>query len=607
MRYSSRCCGIVAILFWIAACSSGGGDGGGGGPGGMSGTGGSAGSGGAAGTGGGVGGTGGAASNNGPVIDYAGTVGTQGGVIEAHRGRVVLEFSEGAVSEDTFIRVSPLANVGVPGMVTPTAFDFGPDGAVFDAPVTLTLAYNQSEVPDGFDETQFVLLGTSHETGELVPVPGSTVDPDANTISATISGFSTYGMAISNCTLEGNPLLPWCPPRCGLVPPTYPDDPGGELDPSFGTDGTFTVDLGANAGNTDVRDLIIDDEDRLLIAAQVVRASVIGVLPDGEGLDPSFGDEGVARYTDTTNSLVMSMALRTDGRILLYGLRQPAGGGLNLLLARFLRNGELDPSFGEDGVVLDLRQERLSGGGDVATLPDGRVLVFDAFGLYRFLEDGSADPSFGIEGLVVPENFGTVSNVLRRANDEWIGTWAQNIQVINSDGSAGPLYRGQLGGASVGGFEEIGGGLYVLGGSRRSGSGPDATSEVYAARVRPGDEPGSLEFDPCFGGTGSRTYSFGESAAGADSAVQADGRVVIVGGASTDRGDSDLVVVRIRPDGEIDRGFGNDGIVYLDFGGDDTGRAVAIDDEGRIVVVGTSLVGDRLLGERTVVMARLLP
>jgi hypothetical protein len=65
---------------------------------------------------------------------------------------------------------------------TPTTFDFGPDGTVFAAPVTLTLGYNQSEIPDGANESELIMLASSHGTGELVPVPGSTVDPGANTI-----------------------------------------------------------------------------------------------------------------------------------------------------------------------------------------------------------------------------------------------------------------------------------------------------------------------------------------------------------------------------------------------------------------------------------------
>lgn len=609
MREVFRYSALAALLACgLMACSSDDNDNGGGGAGGAAGTGGSAGSGGSAGDGGGVGGTDRAVDNNGPVIDYAGTVGPEGGLVEAHNGRVSLDFSAGAVSQDTNIRVSPLSNVGVPGVVTPTAFDLGPDGAVFDSPVTLTLGYNQSEIPGGVDETALIMLTSSHQTGELVPVPGSTVDPVANTISATISGFSTFAAALPNCTisLEGGPL-PWCPPQCGVVPPTFPDDPGGELDTSFGIDGTFTFELGL-ASSTDVRELIIDDEDRLLIGASELRMSVIRVLPDGEGLDPSFGDEGVARaFTDTSDSQALSMALRTDGRIVLHGVRQPAGGGLDLVLARFLRDGALDPSFGEDGVVLDLRQQ-VAGGGQVATLPDGRVFVVEPGfpqSIYRFLEDGSPDPSFGDDGIVTPVSPG--ARVLRRATADWLTTSGNSIRVINADGSEGTLYQGMGSIGTAGGFEEIGGGLYVMGGSRRYGTGLNITYDVWAARFRPSDEPGSLISDPCFGGSGSRTYNFGESVGGADSAVQSDGRVVIVG-STTDRGDDDdLVVVRIRPDGEIDRGFGTDGIVYLDFGGDDRGRAVAIDDQGRIVVVGSSRVGDAIFGDRFAVMARLLP
>jgi len=82
----------------------------------------------------------------------------------------------------------------------------------------------------------------------------------------------------------------------------------------------------------------------------------------------------------------------------------------------------------------------------------------------------------------------------------------------------------------------------------------------------------------------------------------------VIAGSTNDRGDDDdLFVVRIRPDGELDAGFGTDGIVYIDFGGDEAGGSVAIDDQGRIVVAGSSRVGDSLTGDRFGVVARLLP
>lgn len=599
------CCGLAAILLLgLAACSSEGG-----GAGGASGTGGSAGSGGVAGTGGngagGVGGTGGAASNNGPVIDYAGTVGAEGGVVEAHRGRVKLEFSPGALSEDTFIRVSPLSNIGVPGMVTPTAFDFGPDGTVFDAPVTLTLGYNQSEIPDGVDESSLIMLASSHDSAEMIPVPGSTVDPVANTISATVSGFTVFGMAIPNCTFEGGPL-PWCPARCAPPYPTFEDDEGGELDATFGDAGKFSFELGY-ASSTGCCDLLIDEEGRLLLGASEVRMSVIRVLPDGEGLDTSFGDDGVALvWTQNEDSFASSIALRTDGRIVLHGARQPPGGGLDLMIARFMPDGSFDTSFGDEGVVLDLREQNWASG-RVATLPDGGVLVTDAVTrtIRQFLPDGSPDLSFGTDGISAADPEFAAAPIVRRATGDWLLGRSTGVQVVDAEGAADILYGNTGARGNPGAFLEVAGGVYVLG-SRTSALIGDPV-HVWAARFRPGDEPGSLESDPCFAGNGGGIYDFGGSEAGSGTAVQADGRIVI-GGSTNDRGDDDdMFVVRIRPDGELDAEFGTDGIVYIDFGGDEAGGDVAIDEQGRIVVAGSSRRGDAITGDRYGVVARILP
>ncbi len=548
---------------------------------------------------GGVGGTGGGIDEA-PVIDYAGTVGASGGIIEARNGRVVLAFPAGAVSEDTDIRVSPLVNVGVPGAITPTAHDFGPDGATFGAPVTLTLEYDEADLPAGIDEAaDLFILGTSHTTGELVPVAGSTVNAAANTVSAPIDGFSTFLIAIS--CVPGLVLDPWCPAKCEDPPPTYPDDPGGDLDTSFGTAGKLTFELGL-ASSTGTSDLLIDDQGRLLLGASALRMAVIRVLPDGEGLDPSFGDEGVAlAYTGGSDSLATSIALRTDGRIVLLGARQPAGGGMDLLLARFLQDGTLDPSFGGgDGIVLDLRQG-ITEEGQVATLPDGRVIATEAGapGTYQFLVDGTPDPSFGEDGLAAT---GT-RRIVRRATGDWLLSNGGRILVLDAQGTLGALYQASGPGGATGGFEEIAGGGYVIGG--RTAALVGEPTDVWAARFLPGSEPGSLSADLCFSGDAVAVHDFGGDERGSDSTVQSDGRI-LVAGATADRGDDDdLFVARIRPDGEVDAGFGTNGIVYIDFGGDEADGSIAIDDQGRIVVAGSSR--DPISGDRLGVVARLLP
>ncbi len=604
MRGTLQSWGLAVFgVLGLAACGSSGGSGSAG----AGGTGGTAGSGGDAGTGGngGAGGIGGTESRDGPVIDYAGTLSPDGGVIEIHNGRVKLEFSPGAVTEETNIRVSPLANVGVPGMVTPTAFDFGPDGAVFAEPVTLTLGYNQSEIPDGVDETELIMLASSHDSAEMVPVPGSAVDPVANTISATISGFSVHGIAIPNCTIAGGPL-PWCPPRCEIPAPTYPDDPGGDIDTTFGDAGKFSFDLGL-ASSTGCCHLLIDDAGRLLLGASALRMSVVRVLPDGEGLDTSFGDEGVALvWTGNEDSAAVSIAQRTDGRILLHGVRQPPGGGLDLMLARFMEDGTLDSSFANDGVLLDLRQENW-GNGRVATLPDGGVLVTDAVTrmIQQFLSDGSPDPAFGTDGVAVAMPQFAAAPIVRRATGDWLLGGGTGVRVVDAQGAPGILYANAGPAGAPSSFHEIAGGGYVMGARTPALIGDPV--DVWVARFRPGDEPGSLESDPCFSGNGAGVYDFGGNELGVGTAVQSDGRI-LVAGATGDRGDDDdLFVVRIRPDGELDAEFGTDGIVYIDFGGDEAGGSVAIDDQGRIVVAGSSRVGDPILGDRYGVIARLLP
>lgn len=71
--------------------------------------------------------------------------------------------------------------------------------------------------------------------------------------------------------------------------------------------------------------------------------------------------------------------------------------------------------------------------------------------------------------------------------------------------------------------------------------------------------------------------------------VQADGRIlacsVLVGTGSS--GD-DIFVARFRADGTLDTSFSFDGRVTVDFGGDETCNAIAVQSDGKIVVVGTT-------------------
>ncbi|HEX8292407.1 MAG TPA: Calx-beta domain-containing protein [Pyrinomonadaceae bacterium] len=98
--------------------------------------------------------------------------------------------------------------------------------------------------------------------------------------------------------------------------------------------------------------------------------------------------------------------------------------------------------------------------------------------------------------------------------------------------------------------------------------------------------------DPTFGAGGLVTTDFGGAETASAVAVQADGRLVVVGIAGQGGGASlfgDICVVRYGADGALDTTFGGGGKVLLDFGGTADGPAgVAVRADGKIVVVGSA-------------------
>jgi uncharacterized delta-60 repeat protein len=100
--------------------------------------------------------------------------------------------------------------------------------------------------------------------------------------------------------------------------------------------------------------------------------------------------------------------------------------------------------------------------------------------------------------------------------------------------------------------------------------------------------PGDL--DTTFDGDGKVTTDF---AGGFDEAhavaIQADGKIVAAG--RTIVSDFDFAVARYNTDGSLDTTFGVDGLVTMDFAGeDDEAHAVAIQGDGKIVAAGLAIV-----------------
>ena len=114
------------------------------------------------------------------VIDPA-----DGGTIDALDGTATLVVPPGAVTGETGFTVESVP----PTDGQATIVDLGPDGLTFpdDNPITVTLKYDESAL-GGVAESDLAL--NTFEDGEWIIVPGSSVDPTTNTVSAPFYHFS---------------------------------------------------------------------------------------------------------------------------------------------------------------------------------------------------------------------------------------------------------------------------------------------------------------------------------------------------------------------------------------------------------------------------------
>ena len=189
-------------------------------------------------------------------------------------------------------------------------------------------------------------------------------------------------------------------------------EPDGALDPLFGTGGKVLTTIGSNAG---AEALALQTDGKLVAAGFAdeggsLRFAVARYDPGGI-LDPSFGSGGTVTTAVGDSAVAHAVAVQPDGNIVTVGYSMTAGN-FDFTLVRYDASGNLDPTFGTGGtVVTDVGGDDLAQG--VALQPDGRIVVGgfssssptstadDRFALARYEADGTLDPTFGSAGTVV--------------------------------------------------------------------------------------------------------------------------------------------------------------------------------------------------------------
>jgi uncharacterized delta-60 repeat protein len=340
------------------------------------------------------------------------------------------------------------------------------------------------------------------------------------------------------------------------------------------------------------------------------------------GLDASFDGDGKATL-EAFGGDRSGMTVQGDGKVIMVG-----GTFSNFIMARFNADGTLDGDFGDDGKVttpipgaeaLGI-QEALA----VAIQRDGRIVVAGnartpspasraAIALVRYDSNGSIDGTFGNGGFVFGPTFLfgrafavridsedriVVAGDTPKAGNTDFGDFL--VARFNANGSIDSSF-GEAGIAvtDIGGVTNEARGLQVLADNSllvsgfapivvsSSNGGPVVASDPLTAVVRY-KENGTLE--GTFG-TGGRVQLPGDNV-GRGLAVQSDGRIVLVGSIETalfPATQKQFALMRLLANGTIDGSFGTAGRVQTSFTGrGDEALAVALDADGKIVAAGVS-------------------
>lgn len=351
----------------------------------------------------------------------------------------------------------------------------------------------------------------------------------------------------------------------------------GDLDITFGGDGKVEF---QNTGYHPGVGIAIQPDQKIVRAGTAphatlgVCAQLVRYMPDGT-LDESFGTGGVTQGIVTVQSTTWAqnntLEMLPNGKLIMTSSRI-ANTSLGLYVSRFNSDGSVDPDFGDGGTAT---YQVFNSGDDyshsMTVQPDGKVIVvgqgqsFSGVSFQmcaiRLLSNGELDESFADEGIFT-YNHGT--------SDDRIMDVA-----LQSDGK-----------------------IILAGNSTYSGYGTNIVMRLTQDGVV--DETFATDGIFEYSSTSNVGYEYANAVCiGAQDEIHITGHAAEVA-----NGRTDLMVLKLTPDGEFDTNFGEGGSLVLHLGDDwDYGEDILLDEEGRILVSCTHYTHDYIGG----LILRFLP
>ncbi len=340
----------------------------------------------------------------------------------------------------------------------------------------------------------------------------------------------------------------------------------------------------------------------------VLRLSPTGA-PDG------FGGSTFSEGSDPGNG-ANALGLQPDGKLLMAGTNGGMGG--NVTIGRLGLTGAYDTGFGGTGhpsvdfAGMDGATTGSDGASDLVRQADGSIVTVgfsdNEFAIDRVTSAGTIDNTFDSNGRKRADFTGDTDGA--RA----VALSGSKIIVAGITSTGGNPRLALLSLNSTGGVDTS----FGVGTGHSEGGTTELPRGANAVAVQPDGKilvagPGGGNFgvarvktdgfyDPTFGpgANGQVSVDFGGTDVANAMALQPDGKILVAG---TD-GDG-FAVARLLPNGTLDPSFGTGGRATVNFTGVDVARGMALQPDGKIVLVGetgpaggtTDYAVTRLLGD----------
>ena len=282
-------------------------------------------------------------------------------------------------------------------------------------------------------------------------------------------------------------------------------------------------------------------KNMLCCAFLITQVNLLWAQEDPAFSDPAFNDGNTAYYIPSPNrNTFYDLVVSEDGGIIMAGVGEPETWNFDFAAIRLRANGQIDSTFGDNGVsLIDFKEGNYDDRCHAAALQSDERIVLagvsnDHGRMVRLNRDGSIDSAFVFQNTGSP----AINDILITGDDKIIA-------------------------AGVSGFSDI----FV---------------SLYNADGR---------LDESFAQQGSGSYNVG---AGIDEEevqiiLQDDGKIIVTG-----RVDNRNFAVRVNTGGAIDSSYAANGIAWVDMvysSTDGEQAAAALQSDGKLIMAGSRETG----------------